>query len=86
MTNLYFSILIQYLKEWTSGTKNTITAYYMFMDNEFSLPTASGFPLKVALSGTFVPRAKGGLNIAQSVVNRHPSFWRTHIRCKLCGL
>ncbi|XP_012691026.2 apolipoprotein B-100-like [Clupea harengus] len=69
---MYTDILLMtmprhYLKEWTSGTKNTITAYYMFMDNEFSLPTASGFPLKVALSGTFVPRAKGGLNIAQSV-------------------
>ncbi|XP_051951271.1 apolipoprotein B-100-like [Xyrauchen texanus] len=38
-------------------------AHYIFMDNEFSLPTASGFPLKFALSGTFAPGVKGGLRM-----------------------
>jgi len=34
----------------------------MFMDNEFFLPTGAGFPLRVALSGTFTPGVIGGLS------------------------
>ncbi|XP_067273062.1 apolipoprotein B-100-like [Pseudorasbora parva] len=45
-----------------SGDRS-IFAHYIFMDNEFSLPTASGFPLKFALSGTFAPGVEGGLRI-----------------------
>ncbi|XP_073708815.1 apolipoprotein B-100-like [Garra rufa] len=41
----------------------SIFAHYIFMDNEFSLPTASGFPLKFALSGTFAPGVEGGLHM-----------------------
>ncbi len=41
----------------------SIFAQYIFMDNEFSLPTASGFPLKFALSGTFAPGVEGGLHM-----------------------
>uniref|UniRef100_A0A673JJC8 Apolipoprotein B-100-like n=1 Tax=Sinocyclocheilus rhinocerous TaxID=307959 RepID=A0A673JJC8_9TELE len=41
----------------------SIFAHYIFMDNEFSLPTASGFPLKFALSGTFAPGVEGGLRM-----------------------
>ncbi|XP_026089616.1 apolipoprotein B-100-like [Carassius auratus] len=41
----------------------SIFVHYIFMDNEFSLPTASGFPLKFALSGTFAPGVEGGLRI-----------------------
>lgn len=41
----------------------SIFAHYIFMDNEFSLPTASGFPLKFTLSGTFAPGAEGGLRM-----------------------
>ncbi|KAL2082664.1 hypothetical protein ACEWY4_022482 [Coilia grayii] len=63
-----------YLNQWTSGMDNSMTAYYMFMDNEFSLPTASGFPLKAALSGTIVPRIKGGLNIARRQAVQELSF------------
>ncbi|XP_041951597.1 apolipoprotein B-100-like [Alosa sapidissima] len=66
-TGLAMQMSKHYLQVWTSGTENTVTAHYIFMDNGFSLPTATGFPLKVALSGTIVPRAKGGLNIAQPV-------------------
>ncbi|KAM6992516.1 apolipoprotein Bb, tandem duplicate 1 [Tautogolabrus adspersus] len=43
---------------------NTIFAHYMFMDNEFFLPTTTGVPLRIALSGTFTPGIKGGLKIA----------------------
>ncbi|KAA0708904.1 Apolipoprotein B-100 [Triplophysa tibetana] len=45
-----------------SGDQN-IFAHYIFMDNEFSLPTASGFPLKFSMSGTFAPGVKGGLRM-----------------------
>uniref|UniRef100_A0A671W886 Vitellogenin domain-containing protein n=1 Tax=Sparus aurata TaxID=8175 RepID=A0A671W886_SPAAU len=43
---------------------NTIFAHYIFMDNEFFLPTITGVPLRIALSGTFTPGIKGGLKIA----------------------
>ncbi|XP_076021486.1 apolipoprotein B-100-like [Genypterus blacodes] len=46
---------------------NTMFAHYIFMDNEFFLPTATGVPLRVALSGTFTPGIKGGLNIARDM-------------------
>ncbi|XP_012724535.2 apolipoprotein B-100 isoform X1 [Fundulus heteroclitus] len=39
-------------------------AHYIFMDNKFILPTASGLPMTFALSGTFAPGAKGGLHIS----------------------
>ncbi|ROJ39902.1 Apolipoprotein B-100, partial [Anabarilius grahami] len=41
----------------------SIFAHYIFMDNEFFLPTASGFPLKFALSGTFATGVEGGLRM-----------------------
>ncbi|XP_067098265.1 apolipoprotein B-100-like [Osmerus mordax] len=46
---------------------NEVFGHYIFMDNEFFLPTAIGVPLKIALSGTFTPGIKGG--IAQSAAN-----------------
>ncbi|XP_036405455.1 apolipoprotein B-100-like [Megalops cyprinoides] len=54
----------KFLKSLLSSTENEFFVHYIFMDNDFSLPTASGFPLKVSLSGTFAPGAKGGLTIA----------------------
>ncbi|KAI1897325.1 hypothetical protein AGOR_G00082150 [Albula goreensis] len=53
----------KFLQSMVSGTDNEFFVHYIFMDNEFSLPTASGLPLKVGLSGTFAPGAKGGLQI-----------------------
>ncbi|KAM3861059.1 apolipoprotein B-100-like [Diretmus argenteus] len=50
-----------------SNTDNELFAHYIFMDNKFTLPTASGFPLKFALSGTFAPGAKGGIRISPSM-------------------
>ncbi|MBN3301215.1 APOB protein, partial [Amia calva] len=48
-------------KSLLSSTDNEIFAHYIFMDNEFSLPTSTGFPLKFSLSGIFAPGATGGL-------------------------
>ncbi|XP_072221414.1 apolipoprotein B-100 [Leuresthes tenuis] len=45
----------------TSTTENELFLHYIFMENAFSLPTASGFPLKFSLSGVFAPGARGGL-------------------------
>lgn len=57
----------KYLPAWITKAlmsgDQSIFAHYIFMDNEFSLPTASGFPLKFALSGTFVPGVEGGLRM-----------------------
>ncbi|KAF0023648.1 hypothetical protein F2P81_024278 [Scophthalmus maximus] len=46
---------------------NTIFAHYIFMDNEFFLPTLTGVPLRIALSGTFTPGIKGGLKMARDM-------------------
>lgn len=46
-----------------SRTDNEIFAHYIFMDNKFIMPTASGLPLTFALSGTFTPGAKGGIRM-----------------------
>lgn len=56
-----------------SSTDNEIFAHYIFMDNKFIMPTASGLPLTFALSGTFAPGAKGGIRMAPNMVN-FPSF------------
>ncbi|XP_042356872.1 apolipoprotein B-100 isoform X2 [Plectropomus leopardus] len=45
----------------TSSTENEVFAHYIFMETGFSLPTASGFPLKFSLAGVFAPGVKGGL-------------------------
>ncbi|XP_028996434.1 apolipoprotein B-100-like [Betta splendens] len=50
-----------------SSTDNEIFAHYIFMDNKFIMPTATGLPLKFGLSGTFTPGAKGGINIAPNM-------------------
>uniref|UniRef100_A0A8C7F9V4 Vitellogenin domain-containing protein n=1 Tax=Oncorhynchus kisutch TaxID=8019 RepID=A0A8C7F9V4_ONCKI len=46
---------------------SSLFAHYIFMDNKFSLSTASGFPLKFSLSGTFAPGAKGGLRFHRNM-------------------
>uniref|UniRef100_A0A665W854 Apolipoprotein Bb, tandem duplicate 2 n=1 Tax=Echeneis naucrates TaxID=173247 RepID=A0A665W854_ECHNA len=53
------------MKALMTKTDNTIFAHYIFMDNEFFLPTVTGVPLKIALSGTFTPGIKGGLNVSE---------------------
>ncbi|CAL8315296.1 unnamed protein product [Boreogadus saida] len=63
------------MKSLMTTTENEIFAHYLFMDNEFFLPTANGIPLRVALSGTFTPGIKGGLKFASdmSAVSFMPS-------------
>ncbi|XP_017267380.1 apolipoprotein Bb, tandem duplicate 1 isoform X2 [Kryptolebias marmoratus] len=45
----------------------TVFAHYIFMDNEFFLPTVTGVPLRIALSGTFTSGFKGGLQLARDM-------------------
>uniref|UniRef100_A0A3Q3VRN1 Vitellogenin domain-containing protein n=1 Tax=Mola mola TaxID=94237 RepID=A0A3Q3VRN1_MOLML len=61
------------MKALLTKTDNTIFAHYIFMDNEFFLPTVTGVPLRIALSGTFTPGIKGGLKIARDMVTFMPS-------------
>ncbi|KAM7404104.1 hypothetical protein PAMA_004499 [Pampus argenteus] len=63
---MYFHIFMRILpgqafSALISSTDNEVFAHYMFMENTFSLPTASGFPLKLSLAGMFAPGAKGGM-------------------------
>lgn len=53
-----------------SSTDNAIFAHYIFMDNKFSMSTATGLPLTFALSGTFTPGAKGGLRFSPNMVTK----------------
>ncbi|XP_064159415.1 apolipoprotein B-100 isoform X1 [Anguilla rostrata] len=53
-----------YVKSLLSGTDNDLFAHYIFMDNEFALPTAAGLPLQFSLSGIFSGGAKGGCSFA----------------------
>uniref|UniRef100_A0A8C4GUU3 Vitellogenin domain-containing protein n=1 Tax=Dicentrarchus labrax TaxID=13489 RepID=A0A8C4GUU3_DICLA len=55
------------MAELMSSTNNEIFAHYIFMDNKFIIPTASGLPLTFALSGTFTSGAKGGLRLAPNM-------------------
>ncbi|KAM7395255.1 hypothetical protein PAMA_006831 [Pampus argenteus] len=55
------------MKALMTKTDNTIFAHYIFMDNEFFLPTVTGVPLRIALSGTFTPGIKGGFKIAHDM-------------------
>ncbi|XP_077567704.1 apolipoprotein Bb, tandem duplicate 1 [Stigmatopora nigra] len=56
-----------FLMRLMTKTDNTIFAHYIFMDNIFFLPTVTGVPLKVALSGTFTPGVKGGFKISRDM-------------------
>ncbi|XP_047244216.1 apolipoprotein Bb, tandem duplicate 1 [Girardinichthys multiradiatus] len=55
------------LRSLMTNPDTTIFAHYIFMDNEFFLPTVTGVPLRIALSGTFTPGFKGGLQIARDM-------------------
>lgn len=62
-------LVIQLVKSLFSSADNELFLHYIFMDNEFYLPTGPGFPLRVALSGTFTPGVKGGLRITPDMVS-----------------
>uniref|UniRef100_A0A671N175 Apolipoprotein B-100-like n=1 Tax=Sinocyclocheilus anshuiensis TaxID=1608454 RepID=A0A671N175_9TELE len=55
---------VDFIRNLYSSVNNNLFFHYVFMDNEFYLPTGTGVPLRVALSGTFAPGVKGGLKIA----------------------
>ncbi|KAG7226132.1 hypothetical protein INR49_014226, partial [Caranx melampygus] len=57
-----------------SSTENEVFAHYIFMESAFSLPTASGFPLKFSLAGVFAPGAKGGLTRSGQHITADLSF------------
>ncbi|XP_067336433.1 apolipoprotein B-100 [Channa argus] len=57
-----------------SSTENEVFAHYIFMENAFSLPTASGFPLRFSLAGVFTPGVKGGLTHSVSKIITDLSF------------
>lgn len=63
-----FFFIHQVLANLMSSTTNEIFAHYIFMDNRFMMPTASGLPLTFALSGTFTPGAKGGIRLSRQMV------------------
>ncbi|KAA0708532.1 Apolipoprotein B-100 [Triplophysa tibetana] len=54
-----------FIKSLFSSANNDLFLHYIFMDNEFYLPTGSGVPLRIALSGTFAPGVKGGLKFGR---------------------
>nr|XP_056712871.1 apolipoprotein B-100 [Euleptes europaea] len=47
------------------GNERDLFVHYIFMDNEFELPTGAGLQLQVALSGVATPGAKVGMKITQ---------------------
>ncbi|XP_029451856.1 apolipoprotein B-100 [Rhinatrema bivittatum] len=53
----------QIMKALSKGTEHDLFVHYIFMDNEFNLPTGAGFQLQVSLSGIVTPGAKTGLKI-----------------------
>uniref|UniRef100_A0AAY4BB94 Apolipoprotein Bb, tandem duplicate 2 n=1 Tax=Denticeps clupeoides TaxID=299321 RepID=A0AAY4BB94_9TELE len=55
----------EFARKLLSSLDNEFFVHYIFMDNEFYLPTASGVPLRLALSGTFAPGIKGGLQFSR---------------------
>ncbi|XP_059212565.1 apolipoprotein Bb, tandem duplicate 1 [Centropristis striata] len=58
---------VDIMKALMTKADNSIFAHYIFMDNEFFLPTATGVPLRIAMAGTFTPGIKGGLQIARDM-------------------
>ncbi|NWX20552.1 APOB protein, partial [Aegotheles bennettii] len=49
----------------SKGIDKDLFVHYMFMDNEFELPTGAGLQLKFALSGVATPGAKVALKLHQ---------------------
>ncbi|XP_067240099.1 apolipoprotein B-100-like isoform X2 [Chanodichthys erythropterus] len=56
-----------FIRNFFSSVNNNLFLHYVFMDSEFYLPTGTGVPLRIALSGTFAPGVKGGLKIAREM-------------------
>ncbi|XP_064809610.1 apolipoprotein B-100 isoform X1 [Oncorhynchus masou masou] len=64
-SEVFFKIMpLKVMQSLMSSTDNELYAHYIFLDESFSLPSASGLPLKFSLSGVFAPGAKGGLSFS----------------------
>ncbi|XP_039641503.1 apolipoprotein B-100 isoform X5 [Perca fluviatilis] len=77
--SIYYNVFIRVLPvkayfALISSTENEVFGHYIFMENAFSLPTASGFPLKFSLAGVFAPGAKGGLTYSPANTMTDLSF------------
>ncbi|XP_032355767.1 apolipoprotein B-100 [Etheostoma spectabile] len=77
--SMYYNVFIKVLPvkayfALTSSTENEVFGHYIFMENAFSLPTASGFPLKFSMAGVFAPGAKGGLTYSPANTMTDLSF------------
>uniref|UniRef100_A0A8D0D7V1 Apolipoprotein B n=1 Tax=Sander lucioperca TaxID=283035 RepID=A0A8D0D7V1_SANLU len=77
--SMYYNVFIRVLPvkayfALISSTENEVFGHYIFMENAFSLPTASGFPLKFSLAGVFAPGAKGGLTYSPANTMTDLSF------------
>uniref|UniRef100_A0A8D0L817 Apolipoprotein B n=1 Tax=Sphenodon punctatus TaxID=8508 RepID=A0A8D0L817_SPHPU len=57
------------VKAISQGTNGDFFAHYIFMDNEFELPTGSGLQLQVALSGIVTPGVKAVLKLQQKTMH-----------------
>lgn len=53
----------------SKGVDRDLFVHYMFMDNEFELPTGAGLQLKFALSGIATPGAKVAVKLHQKSVS-----------------
>lgn len=53
----------QIIQALSKGTQGDLFLHYIFMDNEFDLPTGAGFQLHFTMSGIIAPGAKAGLKI-----------------------
>ncbi|XP_075454563.1 apolipoprotein B-100 [Ascaphus truei] len=53
----------QIVKAISKGVESDLFLHYIFMDNEFDLPTGAGFQLQVSLSGIITPGTRAGMKI-----------------------
>lgn len=65
-TSLFDSQIAQAISK---GVDRDFFVHYMFMDNEFELPTGAGLQLKFALSGIATPGAKVAVKLHQKSVS-----------------
>ena len=59
-----------------SSTDSELYAQYIFLENAFSLPSASGLPLKFSLTGVFAAGAKGGFSFSPGMVR----YWKMYVK------
>lgn len=63
---------MQYIKSLFSSADNGLFLHYVYLDNNYVLPTGSGVPLKFGVHSTVTPGITGGLKFSPDMV--HPLF------------